>query len=83
MNTMNANIHNVILKELKEWTNEWAEQEAKEKALAKEKAEEIKLQRSYAKWRSRQVDKITIRTNDGINQCLLPEAWLILGQRLA
>jgi hypothetical protein len=53
------------------------------KALAKEKAEEIKLQRNYSKWLERQVDKITVRSNDGTNQCIPPEAWLVIGKRLA
>jgi hypothetical protein len=67
----------------KEWTTKYEEELAKEKALAKAKAEEIKLQRNYSKWLERQVDKITIRMNDGTNQCLPPQVWLVLGQRLA
>jgi hypothetical protein len=68
---------------LKMWSIEWGQKIAEEKALAKAKAEEIKLQRNYSKWLERQVDKITIRMNDGTNQCLPPQVWLVLGQRLA
>lgn len=68
---------------LKMWGIEWDKEEAKEKALAKERAEEIKLQRNYFKWLERQVDKITVRLNDGTNQCIPPEAWLVIGKRLA
>jgi hypothetical protein len=68
---------------LKMWSIEWDQKIAEEKALAKAKAEEIKLQRNYSKWLERQVDKITIRMNDGTNQCLPPEAWLVIGKRLA
>ena len=68
---------------LKMWSIEWDQEIAKEKALAKAKADEIKLQRNYSKWLNRQVDKITVRLNDGTNQCIPPEAWLVIGKRLA
>lgn len=68
---------------LKMWSIEWDQKIAEEKALAKAKAEEIKLQRNHSKWLNRQVDKITVRVNDGTNQCLPPQVWLVLGQRLA
>jgi hypothetical protein len=68
---------------LKMWSIEWDEKKAEEKALAKEKAKEIKLQRNYSKWLERQVNKITVRMNDGTNQCIPPEAWLVIGKRLA
>lgn len=45
--------------------------------------EETKLQRDYSKWLNRRVDRITVRVNDGTNQCLPPQVWLVLGQRLA
>lgn len=76
-------VQSVIDSVTKEWVTDYEEELAKKKAAAEELAREIRLQRNYAKWLNRRVDRITVRLNDGTNQCLPPEAWLVLGQRLA
>lgn len=45
--------------------------------------EEAKLQREYSAWLRRRVDRITLRVNDGSNQCLPPKVWITLADRLA
>jgi len=66
----------VIKNQVDSWIKEAKEADRKAK-------EEAKLQREYRKWLNRRVNKITIRMNDGTNQCLPPQVWFVLGQRLA
>jgi hypothetical protein len=61
---------------IKNQVDSWIENEKAAKADAK-------LQREYSAWLRRRVDRITIRINDGSNQCQPPQVWLVLGQRLA
>ena len=67
----------------KNQVDSWIKKAKDAKEAERKAKEEAKLQRNYRKWLNRRVDKITVRVNDGTNQCLPPQAWLILGQRLA
>ena len=66
----------IIKNQVDSWIKEAKEADRKAR-------EEAKLQRDYSAWLRRRVDRITVRVNDGSNQCLPPQVWLVLGQRLA